>query len=135
MLDVDLGTARLFLHVLAATVWVGGQLTLAGLVPALRQLGPEATRAVARRFDRLAWPAFGVLVATGVWNLLEIPLGSMSTEYQATLAVKLVLVVVTGVGAALHRVARGRKLWLAIGGAAAGLGAVGALFVGVQLHG
>jgi len=33
---LDWETIRLFLHVLAATVWVGGQITLAALVPALR---------------------------------------------------------------------------------------------------
>jgi hypothetical protein len=30
MLAVSWGTIRLFLHAAAATVWVGGQLTLAG---------------------------------------------------------------------------------------------------------
>ena len=32
MLPVTWATVRVFLHVLAATIWVGGQLTLAGLV-------------------------------------------------------------------------------------------------------
>jgi uncharacterized membrane protein len=39
MLPVSWDTIRLFLHVLAATVWVGGQLTLAALVPVLRRFG------------------------------------------------------------------------------------------------
>ena len=30
---------RLFLHVLAASIWVGGQLVLAGLVPTVRRFG------------------------------------------------------------------------------------------------
>jgi putative copper export protein len=134
VLPVDDRTIRLFLHVLAATVWVGGQLTLAGLVPAMRRLGPEATRQLARQFDRIAWPAFAVLVVTGVWNLLEVDVGDTSTEYQVTLAVKLLLVTLTGVGAAVHRVAAS-KAALAAGGAAAAVGAVGALFLGVLLHG
>ena len=33
MLAVSWDTVRLFLHVLAATIWVGGQLVLAALVP------------------------------------------------------------------------------------------------------
>lgn len=48
MLAVSWDTIRLFLHVLAATVWVGGQLTLAALVPALRRFGAEVPRAGAR---------------------------------------------------------------------------------------
>ena len=36
MLSPDASTIRLFLHVLGATVWVGGQIALAGLVPGLR---------------------------------------------------------------------------------------------------
>jgi putative copper export protein len=134
VIEVHASTTRLFLHVLAATIWVGGQLTLAGLVPALRKLGPEATRQVARQFDRIAWPAFAVLIATGIWNLVEVDIGERSTEYQVSLMVKLVLVAATGIGAAAHRATSSRAV-LAVGGAAAGLGALGALFIGVQLHG
>ena len=109
MLPVTWSTVRLFLHVLAATVWVGGQLTLAGLVPVVRRLGPDATRAVARQFNRIAWPAFAVVVVTGIWNIVEVDVPSASTEYQVTLAVKLVLVTVSGVGAAVHIV--GARRW------------------------
>ena len=53
VLAVHLATVRLFLHVLAATVWVGGQLTLAGLVPGLRAISPDAPRIFDRvRLDR-----------------------------------------------------------------------------------
>ena len=62
-------TIRLFLHVVAACIWVGGQFTLAGLVGPLRRQVPEATKVAARAFNRIAWPAFGVLVLTGIWNL------------------------------------------------------------------
>ena len=65
MLPVSWDTIRLFLHVLAATVWVGGQITLAALVPVLRRLGAELPRSAARAFNRVAWPAFGVLILTG----------------------------------------------------------------------
>ena len=37
MLAVSWDTIRLFLHILAATIWVGGQLVLAALVPVLRR--------------------------------------------------------------------------------------------------
>jgi putative copper export protein len=133
VLPVHAATVRLFLHVLAATIWVGGQLTLAGLVPVVRKLGPDATKAVARQFDRIAWPAFAVLIATGIWNLVAIHVGDTSTEYQVTLGVKLLFVALTGGGAAAHRAATSRRA-LAIGGAAAGLGALGALFLGVLLR-
>jgi len=42
VLPVSWTAIRLFLHVLGATVWVGGQLTLAGLVPGLRRVSPDA---------------------------------------------------------------------------------------------
>jgi putative copper export protein len=134
VLPVHAATIRLFLHVLAAAVWVGGQLTLAGLLPALRRLGPEATRTIARQFDRIAWPAFAVLVITGVWNLIEVDVGSTSTSYRVTLVVKLFLVALSGVGAAAHRASK-QTLVLALGGAGAAAGALGALLLGVQLHG
>lgn len=132
MLSVDEATIRLFLHVLAATVWVGGQLTLGALVPTLRELGQDAPRAVARRFNQIAWPAFFVLLATGVWNLVQVKVGDASTEYQVTLFVKLCLVAVSGIGAFLHTQAR-TKVGLAVWGAVGAIATIAALFTGVWL--
>lgn len=134
MLPVDIHTIRLFVHLLAATVWVGGQLTLAGLVPALRTLGPDAPGTVARRFNRIAWPAFGILVVTGIWNLTERNVGDQDAEWIATLMAKLAMVAASGIGAALHTRAATRKA-IAIWGGVSGLAALLALFYGVQLHG
>src|SRR5205809_697088 len=79
VLHPSIDTVRIFLHVLAATIWVGGQLTLAGLVPTLRTEAPDAVVPAARRFALLAWPAFAVLVITGVWNLVEVDVAAPST--------------------------------------------------------
>lgn len=51
MLTVSWDAVRLFLHMLAATIWVGGQLTLAALVPAVRGLCDRVTATVARPFN------------------------------------------------------------------------------------
>ena len=132
MLPVSSATVRLFLHVLAATVWVGGQLTLAGLVGGLRALSPDAPKSVARRFSRVAWPAYGVLVLTGVWNILEIE-PDWSSDYGTTLIVKLAVVGVSGLAAFLHARAHTRA-GLAVFGALPGVSALGALFLGVLLR-
>jgi putative copper export protein len=134
LLPVTTDQIRLFLHVVAATVWVGGQLTLAGLLPTLRGLGPDAPGAVARQFNRIAWPAFGVLVLTGLWNLAEADLGDRTTEYQVTLFIKLVVVAVSGVSAAFHQRAT-TKVGLAVGGALSAVSALAAVFLGLQLAG
>lgn len=131
MLPVTSTTVRLFVHVLAATVWVGGQLTLAGLVPGLRRLSPDVPRVVARRFNAIAWVAFAVLVATGIWNIVAIG-PDWSGAYGTTLIVKLVVVAASGLTAALHARARSRAS-LAVFGALSGLSALGALFLGVLL--
>ena len=134
MLPLHAAHIRLFLHLVAATVWVGGQLTLAGLVPGLRALSPDAPRAVARRFNRIAWPAFAVLIATGIWNLFAVHVADASDEYQVTVVVKLVVVAVSGLAAWLHARARS-KSGLAVWGALSGLSALGALFLGLLIHG
>ena len=132
MLSPTLATWRLTIHVLAAAIWVGGQIVLGALVPTLRKAAPDATAVVARAFARIAWPAFAVLVFTGIWNLTEVAFSSRSTAYQVTLLVKLVLAAISGVAAAVHQIGRSR-LALALGGALAGVGAIGALFFGVLL--
>jgi putative copper export protein len=130
MSAVTLDTLRLFLHVLAATVWVGGQITLAALVPALRAAGSEVPRAAANAFNRIAWPAFGVLLLTGLWNVVAE--GDKGPDYQHTLMVKYALVIASGVTAFLHaRVASRRAM--AVFGALTGLTALATLFVGIML--
>lgn len=131
-MDVDLETVRLFLHVLAATVWVGGQITLAALVPALRAAGTDVPKAAANAFNRVAWPAFAVLVATGVWNVLAE--GDKGAAYQHTLSLKYVLVLASGVSAYLHARARSPR-GMAVFGALTGLTALATLFVGIMLAG
>jgi putative copper export protein len=133
MLSVSWDTVRLFLHVLAAAVWVGGQITLAALVPVLRRLGAEIPRAAARRFNLVAWPAFGVLVVTGIWNIAAVH-AQIKGSYQTTLVVKLIVVAISGVTAALHARAKSTR-WIAVFGALTGLSALAALFLGVLLGG
>ena len=129
---MDLETVRLFLHVLAATIWVGGQLVLAALVPALRRAGPEVPRTAARAFGRVAWPAFGVLVATGVWNIVAE--GDRGSAYRTTLTVKLTVVAASGATAFLHARATSRR-GMAVFGALTGLTALAALLLGIVLAG
>lgn len=132
MLPVTVDTIRLTLHVLAACVWVGGQVVLAGLVPTVRTLGPDATKPVARAFGRIAWPAYAVLVVTGVWNLLEVQVGDRPTAYHATLGLKLLVVAASGVSAGIHATTRTRTV-LAVTGALTALTALAAVLLGVQL--
>lgn len=124
---------RLSLHVLAATIWVGGQLTVAGLLPTVRRLGSDAPRRLARSFARLSWPAYAVLLATGVWNVVAVA-GGQSTTWQVLLGVKIGLVVVAGVAAWLHPRATS-PAWLGVWGAVTGLASVAALVMGVFLAG
>jgi putative copper export protein len=133
MLAVSWDTVRLFLHVLAATVWVGGQLTLAALVPVLRRLGADIPRAAARRFNQVAWPAFAVLIVTGIWNMIAVR-SQITGSYETTLVVKLIIVAVSGITAALHARARSSAA-LAVFGALTGISALAALFLGILLAG
>ena len=129
MVPFDLDVLRLTLHVLAATIWVGGQIVLAALVGPLRRAAPAATTVAANAFARVAWPAFAVLLLTGMWNL-----GVEHTQgkHPAALVVKLVLVALSGLGAALHSAAKtpaARGIWGAVGL----VGALGAVLLGVAL--
>jgi len=130
MLAITWDTVRIFLHVLAATVWVGGQLTLTALLPVLRGAGGDLSRRAARQFNQVAWAAFAVLVATGVWNIAAV--GDTEGAYQTTLHVKLAVVLVSGVAAFLHGRASTPK-GLAVSGAVSGVSALAALFLGVML--
>lgn len=132
MLSPTMQTLRLFLHILAASVWVGGQIVLAGLVPSLRRSFPDATKIAAQAFARVAWPAFAIVVVTGLWNLMEIDVTNTTTSYQVTLFVKIALAMVSGAAAAVHQIGQS-KLALAVGGALGLLAALAAMFCGYLL--
>ena len=83
---------RLFLHVLAASIWVGGQLVLAGLVPTVRRFGEDATRQVARAFNRIAWPAYGVAVVT---QILIFPVFGLHTTLAQNLKMGAIFTIVS----------------------------------------
>ena len=129
-----LSITRLTLHVLAATVWVGGQLVLAGLIGTVRGLGTDAPKRVAAAFGRLSWPAYWLLIVTGVWNYLAIDHAGASTAWNAVFGIKMLCVVVAGVGSYLHTKAtsaRSRGMWAGLGT----LGSILALVLGVAIAG
>lgn len=125
-------TVRLSLHVLAATIWVGGQLTVAALVPTLKAAGVDVPKAAARRFSQVAWPAFLVLVATGIWNITAAD--HQSSTYKSVVMVKVTVVILSGLTAYLHQRATTRK-GLAVFGALTALTALAALVIGIVLAG
>ena len=131
MLAPTLDTIRLFIHVLAASIWVGGQIVLAGVVPGLRKIGPEATKAAANGFAVVAWPAFVIAFMTGIWNLLAQDT-SASAAYNATLGIKILLVVVAGASAAQHSRAKNRAV-MAATGAIGAIASLVILFLGLLL--
>ena len=134
MLAPALDTVRLTLHVLAATVWVGGQIVMMGLVGPARTLGGEAPRTLARAFARMAWPAYVVLLLTGIWNVSSFTWSSQSSAWKAVLMAKIVVVLLAGLGSFLHQRAT-TKGQLALWGSAAGTASVAALVMGILLAG
>ncbi len=118
---------RLFIHVLAASIWVGGQIVLVALLPTVRQLGADAGAKVGRAYNRLAWPAFAVAVLTGLWNVFALPLDDLRHPW---IELKVLAVLLSGVGAAVHQFANGNKAMLAAGGAMSSIFAVAAMYLG-----
>jgi putative copper export protein len=135
VLPIDVDVIRLTLHVLAATIWVGGQIVLVALMPTLRRTAPTAIAPVARTYAWVAWPAFAVLILTGFWNLQvsgRMSPGGMEGGYGTTLIVKMVFVVLSGLGAGLHTFAK-RPVFKAIWGSVGLIGALAALLLGVSM--
>jgi hypothetical protein len=104
VLSISGPTLVLWLHVVAACIWIGGQVTVAAVIPLLRGRD-DLAQVVGRRYQAVAWPAFAVLIVTGVLNvgnaglrwsqLLESPAGR-------TLVIKLGLVGLSGLAAGVH---------------------------------
>jgi putative copper export protein len=129
-----LNALRLSLHVLAASIWVGGQIVMTGMVGPLRAVSDEAPQVVARAFARMAWPAYAVLILTGFWNLSTFHWAAQSSAWKAVFMAKVAVVLAAGVGAFLHQRATTRPA-LALWGSVAGTTSIAALAMGILLAG
>ena len=108
-----------WLHILAATIWVGPQFMLfVAAVPAVRsvedvQQRARAMRILTRRFGYLAWAAMAVLVITGIGNLYQQELSVdelFDRNFGVIFQVKMTLVILTVVLTALHSFVIGPRL-------------------------
>ena len=99
-------------------------------MPVLRRHDAAVPKVAARAFDRVAWPAFGVLLLTGLWNVAAEE--DATAAWQATLVLKLVVVAGAGGSAWAHVHARSPRE-VAVYGALSGLTSVAAVFVGLLL--
>ena len=116
MLLHHLYLCSVWIHILAAMVWIGGSSFIAlVLVPALKRpdlqrQAPAFLRAAAYRFRAVGWISLGILVVTGMANLLlkGIPPASLldgsafAGRYGQVLALKLSLVAVILLIGAVH---------------------------------
>ena len=131
-----LDVRRLFLHVGSATVWLGGMVTRAGIAPTLRASDPDGPGRATAAFARFAWPAYGILIATGIWNILSIPaMSTLGIGYQIALSLKILLAVASGLGAFIAQSPNAPRAAVPAAQALATLGAAGALLIGVGLLG
>ena len=111
-------TVLRILHVLSASVWVGGTVALVFVgVPAIRTLEGEARatamRTLGRRWRPLGWTAMGVAIVTGLW-LTERHGGfheaALDTDFDRTVIAKSALVALLVVGALIHDYGLGPRL-------------------------
>jgi hypothetical protein len=107
---------------------------MTGLVGPARSLGPDAPKTLARAFARLAWPAYALLLVTGVWNVTAVHYAAQDSAWKAVLIAKIVVVVLAGLGVLLHQRAT-TKGQLALWGSVGGLASVAALVMGILLAG
>lgn len=87
-------------HLLAATVWIGGMITMAALVPVLRRGGAsrDLIQTGARRFGQATWIALSVSVLTGILQVFR-----LDHQLTGALALKLVLVSISITLAFVHQ--------------------------------
>jgi putative copper export protein len=140
MLTIGGHAVLLWLHILGACVWIGGQVVVAAVIPLTRGDAGLA-RALGRRFQVVAWPAYAVLLVTGFALAASdgITLGHLlSTDAGRTLAVKLIFVLLSGAAALTHVLTPSRWRSAGLAGALGGLSlltAVVAALYGVALAG
>ena len=105
-------------HLLSASVWVGGTVALVFVgVPAIRALEGEARatamRTLGRRWRPIGWSSMAVAILSGLW-LTELHGGlnrqALDTDFDRTLILKSALVVALVIAALAHDFVLGPRL-------------------------
>jgi len=108
-----------WVHILAATIWVGPQVFMfVAAVPAVRtiedmQIRAKVMRVITTRFNYLAWGALAVLVVTGIANLYEHDLDVdqlFDRNFGVIFQVKMTLLIATVILTGLHSHVFGPRL-------------------------
>jgi len=99
---------NVWLHILAAVIWIGGMLFLSLIaVSVLRRIEAplvrrDLFRAMAQRFRGLVWICIAILILTGIVNVLYYGNTTAGSPYMTVLHIKLGLVVFLVVMGLLH---------------------------------
>ncbi|MFR9803574.1 cytochrome c oxidase assembly protein [Pseudonocardia sp. RS010] len=101
----DVATNSLVLHVLAASLWIGGLVAVLSLAAATADGDPGTVGVAVRRFSRVAFWCWLVLATTGVLNaLVRVPPADLlGSAYGALLLGKTAALLVLGGLGLLHR--------------------------------
>jgi len=108
-----------WLHILAATIWVGPQVFLfVAAIPAVRtiedmQVRTRVMRMITTRFGWLGWGALAVLVVTGIGQLYSHDLDTdqlFELNFGVIFQVKMSLLIVTVILTALHSFVLGPRV-------------------------
>jgi putative copper export protein len=99
-------------HLISASIWVGGSLFIGVvLAPLLKTMAESVEERlmimirVGRKFNKIAVPSLGILIATGLYNsyyILNKPETIFSTNYGIILTIKIILVIALIVIFAIH---------------------------------
>lgn len=116
-----------FVHILAATIWVGGMLFLVFVVVPLLRRGDRAQaaaflHAAGVRFRTVGWACFAILLVTGTFQLYARGVGLSTlvepafwhSPFGKAVAVKLVLFILILAISALHDFIVGPRATLAV---------------------
>ena len=92
-----------WVHLISAAIWVGGSLFIGAVLAPLLKTFSESVEErllimirVGRKFNKIAVPSLGILIATGLYNsynILNRPELLFSTNYGIILMVKIILVI------------------------------------------
>lgn len=107
---------------------------MAELLPVIRMFHPDGSSRVARQFAKLAWPAYALLILTGIWNVIAMDPAKQSNGWHITLYFEIAMALVSGLGALGHGAVKNKKA-IGILGAVSALSALAAMFLGVMLAG